>query len=63
MLEKVGHTHATMLAEDFDEVKGVEAEQQHQLVLTLSIITGSLWNTQYKNKGSARLKKTHMHQI
>lgn len=31
-----------MLAEDFNEVKGVEAEQQHQLVLTLSIITGSL---------------------
>ena len=34
-----------MLTEDFDEVKGVEAQQQHQLVLTLSVITGSLWET------------------
>lgn len=40
-----GLTHATMLTEDFDEVKSVEAQQQHQLVLTFSIIARSLWNT------------------
>lgn len=31
-----------MLAEDLDEIKGVETQKQHQLVLTLSVITGSL---------------------
>lgn len=35
-----------MLTEDFDKIKGVEAQQQHQLVLTFSIITGGLWNTE-----------------
>lgn len=35
-----------MLTEDFDEIKGVEAEQQYQLVLTFSIITGGLWSTE-----------------
>lgn len=33
-----------MLAKNFDEVKGVEAKQQHQLVLTFPVITGSLWD-------------------
>lgn len=31
-----------MLTEDFDEIEGVEAQQQHQLVLTFSVIAGSL---------------------
>lgn len=35
-------THATVLTEDFDEIKGVEAQQQDQLVLTLSVITRRL---------------------
>lgn len=35
-------THATVLTEDFDEVKGVETQQQDQLVLTLSVVAGSL---------------------
>lgn len=35
-----------MLTEDFDEIKSVEAQQQHQLVLTFSVIAGSLLNTE-----------------
>lgn len=35
-------THAPVLTEDFDEIKSVETQQQHQLVLTFSVITGSL---------------------
>lgn len=31
-----------MLTQDFNEIKGVEAEEQHQLVLTLSVVAGSL---------------------
>lgn len=31
-----------MLAEDFDEIECVETQQQHQLVLTFSVIAGSL---------------------
>lgn len=31
-----------MLTQDFNEIKGVEAEQQHQLVFTFSVITGGL---------------------
>lgn len=34
-----------MLTENFDEIKVVEAQKQHQLVLTFSIITGCLLNT------------------
>lgn len=35
-------THATVLTEDFDEIKGVETQQQDELVLTFSVIAGSL---------------------
>lgn len=35
-------THAAVLTEDFNEVKRVEAQQQHQLVLTLSVVAGGL---------------------
>lgn len=42
-----GLTHAAVLTKDFDEIEGVEAQQQHQLVLTLSIITGRLCKTRH----------------
>lgn len=35
-------THATVLTEDFDEIKGVETQQQDELVLTFSVVAGSL---------------------
>lgn len=40
-----GLTHATVLTKNFDEIKIVEAQKQHQLVLTFSVITGCLSNT------------------
>lgn len=48
-------THATVLTEDFDEIKGVETEQQHQLVLTFSVITGSLLDADRKRVSDSDL--------
>lgn len=35
-------THATVLTEDFDEIEGVKTQQQDELILTFSVITGRL---------------------
>lgn len=35
-------THHAVLPQHLDEVEGVEAQQQHQLVLTLAVIAGGL---------------------
>lgn len=41
-----------MLAEHLNEVKCVEAQKQHQLVLTLSVVTGSL--TKDRNESASQ---------
>lgn len=35
-------THAAVLTEDFDEIESVETQQKDQLVLTFSVVAGSL---------------------
>ena len=45
-----------MLPEDLDEVERVEAQQQDQLVLTLSVVTGSLWGRERGQGSSGRLR-------
>ncbi|TRZ02210.1 hypothetical protein DNTS_030438, partial [Danionella cerebrum] len=51
-------THPPVLAQNLDEVKSVETQKQHQLVLTLSVITGSLTNQMRVNTPSTESEHT-----
>ena len=47
-----------MLPEDLDEVKRVETQQEHQLVLALPVVAGGLRDTQKQQHNELRREQT-----